>query len=71
MKPLTTMAVTVAPVMPARSHSVLLATQNNRTRSGTLGAFETKNPGKRFLHRAEDQLLDHLVGGGQEPFPNR
>jgi hypothetical protein len=30
------MAVTVAPVMPACSQSVSLATQNSRTRSGML-----------------------------------
>ena len=33
---LTTMVVTAAPVMPARSHSVLLATQNSSRRSAML-----------------------------------
>ena len=38
ISPLITVAVTIVPAMPARSQSVPLATQNSRTRSGTLSA---------------------------------
>jgi hypothetical protein len=39
ISPLTTVVVTVARVMPARSHSVRLATQNSRRRAGMLSAW--------------------------------
>jgi hypothetical protein len=39
ISPLTTVVVTVARVMPARSHPVRLATQNSRRRAGMLSAW--------------------------------
>jgi hypothetical protein len=38
IRPLTTMAVAIAPVTPARAHSVPEATQNSSTRSGTVSS---------------------------------
>jgi len=54
MRPLTIMAVTVVPVMPACSQSVSLATQNSRTRSGMLSAGAASMPVTEQIRRVAE-----------------